>query len=40
MLTRANIASGGARTEELERADAVVRKLTAAINDEVRGLAT
>ena len=40
MLTRANIASGGARTEELDRADAVVRKLTAAINDEVRGLAT
>lgn len=40
MLMRANIASGGARTEELDRADAVVRKLTAAINNEVRGLAT
>jgi hypothetical protein len=40
MLTRATIASGGQRTEALDRADAVVRKLTAAINDEVRGLAT
>jgi hypothetical protein len=40
MLTRATIASGGQRTEALDRAEAVVRKLTAAINDEVRSLAT
>jgi len=40
MLTRATIASGGPRTEALDRAEAVVRKLTAAINDEVRSLAT
>lgn len=40
MLTRATIASGGQRTEALDRAEAVVRKLTATINDEVRSLAT
>lgn len=40
MLTRATIASGGQRTEALDRAEAVVRKLTATINDQVRSLAT
>jgi hypothetical protein len=40
MLTRAKIASGGENTEALNRAEAVVRKLTAAINDEVRSLDT
>jgi hypothetical protein len=40
MLTRATIAAGGQRTEALDRAETVVRKLTAAINDEVRSLAT
>jgi len=40
MLMRANIASDGENTEALNRAEAVVRKLTAAINEEVRSLAT
>jgi hypothetical protein len=40
MLARATIASGGHRTGAVDRAEAVVRKLTAAINDEVRSLAT
>ena len=40
MLTRAKIASGGENSEALNRAEAVVRKLTAAINDEVRSLDT
>ena len=37
---RAKIASGGENSEALNRAEAVVRKLTAAINDEVRSLDT
>lgn len=41
MLTRASLASrNGQNTQALDRAEAVVRRLTAAINDEVRGLAT
>lgn len=41
MLTRASLASGaGENTQALDRAEAVVRRLTAAINDEVRGLAS
>lgn len=41
MLARASLASGaGEDRQALDRAEAVVRRLTAAINDEVRGLAT
>lgn len=40
MLTRASLASSGDNAQALNRAEAVVRRLTAAINDEVRGLAT
>jgi hypothetical protein len=40
MLTRASLASSGENAQALDRAESVVRRLTAAINDEVRGLAT